>query len=98
MVLGDERHSPSLPVDFSSRVAPSSSLALSENLHKKLKNSYSFPLNEPVIHSFDLGNERPLALNATVEKDIQACIMVDSGASTSFIDEKFVKKNHFSLL
>lgn len=96
-MLGDERHSPSLPVDFSSRVAPSSSLALSENLHKKLKNSYSFPLNEPVIHSFDLGNERPLALNATVEKDIQACIMVDSGASTSFIDEKFVKKNHFSL-
>lgn len=46
--------------------------------------------SESVMHSFDLGNEQPLMISAIIEHKIKASTMVDSGASTSFIDESFI--------
>ncbi|CAD6501103.1 BgTH12-01357 [Blumeria graminis f. sp. triticale] len=50
--------------------------------------------NKSEIHSFDLGNEKPLTITSVLESSIKALTMLDSGASTSFIDELFVKKNN----
>ena len=47
----------------------------------------------PIIHVFDLGNERPLAFKALINKKIKTLTMLDSGASTSFIDEAFIRKH-----
>lgn len=45
----------------------------------------------PAIHTFDLGNEKPMTFRATLQGKINASTMIDSGAPTSFIDENFVK-------
>ncbi|KAI1003433.1 hypothetical protein K3495_g4771 [Podosphaera aphanis] len=52
---------------------------------------YNYP--PPVIHTLDLGNEKPLAITAFLQQNIPAHTMIDSGASTSFIDELFIKRN-----
>ncbi|CAD6500665.1 BgTH12-06374 [Blumeria graminis f. sp. triticale] len=42
--------------------------------------------NKSEIHSFDLGNEKPLTITSVLENCIKALTMLDSGASTSFIN------------
>lgn len=46
------------------------------------------------IHNFELGNEKPMTLLAILQHEIKASIMIDSGASTSFVDESFIKKHN----
>ncbi|RKF62889.1 hypothetical protein OnM2_029079 [Erysiphe neolycopersici] len=72
-------------------------VSLGQGLALEINKPLSLPTatnrqEEQCIHTFDLGNERPLALTALIRTDVKAYTMIDSGASTSFIDDKFVKK------
>lgn len=49
---------------------------------------------DQIIHTFDLGNEKPMTITALISGSINANTMIDSGASSSFIDEVFLRENH----
>ncbi|KAI0994228.1 hypothetical protein K3495_g13954 [Podosphaera aphanis] len=46
------------------------------------------------VHTFDLGNENPLAFTFLLQGKIPTNTMIDSVASNSFIDELFIQENH----
>ena len=46
------------------------------------------------IHSADLGCNEPMIIPVHLNKDITASAMIDSGASTQFIDLDFAVKNN----
>src|SRR5690606_10160201 len=48
--------------------------------------SYEQPSSQLCSTHFDLGDDKPIALNCKLNDSIDAVVMIDSGASTQFID------------
>ena len=105
-MLEKTRHFSSPIYTLSPNVAPNSTFSLSDcsiphTLVRDLNHTPNYTstitssLQNPslLIHNFNLGNEKPLTVTAFLNYNIEAITMIDSGASTSFIDDSFAKKN-----
>lgn len=89
------RHLSSLLIPLPLSVANSSSLTQSPFVGSKLPIQI-FHSSSLMVHTFNLGNEKPMTVTALLNLKIESITMVDSGTSTSFIDAAFVNNNNLT--
>ena len=78
-----------VPVSVSAPVCVSVSVCVSLSMSPSVSVSLSASVFEPVSLFGDLGLEDPLMLSCFINEDILATCMIDSGASSQFLDLDF---------